>query len=85
MARRSGGREVSLDVDCKRPPDLKMLNCFWKGLLELGRLSIALNLKVTCRVQPSIFIEEEKEGSFHSLDDSHGPALIAETTEREAL
>ena len=53
-----------------------MLSCFWEGLLDLGRLIIAL--KVTLRVQPSTFIEEEKEGWFRSVDDSHRPTFTAE-------
>lgn len=73
--RGSGGRKVSFDTDCKIPPDFKKLNCLGEGrgiiaFLDLGRL--VLHLKVTPRGQPSIFIEEEKEGWLHSLDNSAG-------------
>lgn len=49
-------------------------------LLGRGRdyYILALNLKVTLRVQPSIFIEEEKERWLHILDNSHRQTLIAE-------
>lgn len=52
-----------------------MVSYVWKGLLDLWRLIIALNLKGTLRVEPSIFTEEEKKGSFPSLDNSQ-PLLL---------
>lgn len=72
-SRGRGGREVSFDIDCKIPPDLKMLNCFREGLLDLGKLIIVLNLKVTLRVQPSVFIEEEKKESLHFYQPEANP------------